>query len=190
MYPHNFCRICGNFYSVQNILLFSGMSTGIFWDSFKISYLFCSRLRHLIWNSTLLTGCQAIAGDIVYSVSIRRTSASYGGEYSGVHEIHALNASTGNEEGNYTLFALTNPQHKNFPVIANGAIYISQNGEFGNSLVFCLGSAQSSSNSSPEPISTPYQEPQQIESVILGVAITVAVLAISLGLLIYLIKRK
>jgi hypothetical protein len=44
---------------------------------------------------------------------------------------------------------------------------------------------------SPEPTATPYSEPQSSEqTVILGVAITVAVLAVGLGLLLYLIKRK
>jgi len=45
--------------------------------------------------------------------------------------------------------------------------------------------------SSPEPTPTPYEEPQQLgQEVILGVAVTVAVLAVGLGLLAYLIKRK
>jgi hypothetical protein len=43
---------------------------------------------------------------------------------------------------------------------------------------------------SPEPTSTPYSEPQIEQDVILGLAITVAVLAVGLGLLVYLIKRK
>jgi outer membrane protein assembly factor BamB len=145
----------------------------------------------LIWNNTLLTSSQAIAGDIVYSVNIRKTSR--GGEYSSVYEIHALNASTGNEEGIYSLGHLQNGLNEfpRFPAIANGTLYISQSvGEYDSSRVFCLGSAQPSSNSSPEPTSTPYHDPQQIEPVILGVAITVAVLTIGLGLLVYLIKRK
>ena len=45
--------------------------------------------------------------------------------------------------------------------------------------------------SSPEPTSTPYSEPQSTEqTVILGLTITVAVLAVGLGLLSYLMKRK
>ena len=44
---------------------------------------------------------------------------------------------------------------------------------------------------SPEITPTPYEEPQSTEqTVIIGLAITVAVLAVGLGLLIYLIKRK
>ena len=44
---------------------------------------------------------------------------------------------------------------------------------------------------SPEPTSTPYSEPQQIgQEVIVGLAVTVTVLAVGLGLLVYLIKRK
>jgi hypothetical protein len=45
--------------------------------------------------------------------------------------------------------------------------------------------------SSPEITSTPSNEPQSTEiEVILGVAVTVAVLGAGLGLLVYLIKRK
>jgi hypothetical protein len=45
--------------------------------------------------------------------------------------------------------------------------------------------------STPEPTSTPYSEPQSTEqTVILGLAVTVAVLGVGLGLLFYLIKRK
>ncbi len=44
----------------------------------------------------------------------------------------------------------------------------------------------------PIPTITPYQEPQQTEqlTIIMGVAITVAVIGAGLGLLLYLIKRK
>jgi len=43
----------------------------------------------------------------------------------------------------------------------------------------------------PTPTTTPHQEPQQIEQeVIIGAAITVAVLGAGLGLLVYLIRRK
>jgi hypothetical protein len=43
----------------------------------------------------------------------------------------------------------------------------------------------------PTPSPTPYEEPQQLEQdVILGLAVTVAVLAACIGLLIYFIKRK
>ncbi len=45
--------------------------------------------------------------------------------------------------------------------------------------------------STPEPTSTPNNEPQPVDQpVILGVAITVAVLAVSLGLFVYFNKRK
>jgi hypothetical protein len=45
--------------------------------------------------------------------------------------------------------------------------------------------------SQPTPTATPYQEPQAIEQqIILGLTVTVAVLGVGLGLLIYLIKRK
>jgi len=44
---------------------------------------------------------------------------------------------------------------------------------------------------SPELTPTPYSEPQQLgQEVILGVAVTIAVIAVGLGLLLYLIKRK
>jgi len=46
--------------------------------------------------------------------------------------------------------------------------------------------------STPTPTITPYQEPQQTEQqeIIVGVAITLAVIGVGLGLLLYLIKRK
>lgn len=144
----------------------------------------------LIWNNTLRTHSQAIAGDIVYSVNFRHT---YGREYSDVCEIHALNALTGDEKWNGTFLGLQNIQnlYPRFLAIANGTLYISQSfGEFGYSRVFCFGSAQPSSTVSPAPTSTPHQETQQTEPVILEIAITVTVLAIASGLLIYLIKRK
>jgi len=47
------------------------------------------------------------------------------------------------------------------------------------------------SNPTPEPTSTPYKEPQPVDQqVILGVAITVAVVGAGLVLLVYLMKRK
>ena len=103
-----------------------------------------------IWNNTLRTSSQAIAGDIIYSVNIRRTIG--GGEYSSACEIHALNASTGAEEWNYTLPDLKNSlnEYYRFPAIANGTLYISQSvGEFDSSGVFSLGSAQPSSEAEP-----------------------------------------
>jgi len=46
-------------------------------------------------------------------------------------------------------------------------------------------------SASPEPTSTPYIEPQPAEQeLILGAAVTVAVIGAGLGLLVYLIKRK
>jgi hypothetical protein len=49
----------------------------------------------------------------------------------------------------------------------------------------------STPTSSPEPTATPYEEPQSTgQEVILGVAVTVAIVVIGLGLLVYLIKRK
>ena len=45
--------------------------------------------------------------------------------------------------------------------------------------------------SSPEPTPTPYEEPQQLcQEVILGVAVTVAVSVVGIGLLVYFKKRK
>ena len=42
-----------------------------------------------------------------------------------------------------------------------------------------------------EPTPTPSEEPQQIgQELILGVAVTVAVIGVGLGLLVYLMKRK
>ena len=57
-----------------------------------------------------------------------------------------------------------------------------------NTQTITIGESQTST---PEPTSTPYTEPQSSEqTVILGVAVTVAVVCAGLGLLLYLIKRK
>jgi outer membrane protein assembly factor BamB len=134
-----------------------------------------------IWNSTLLTGSQVIAGGIVYSMDARLTSDGH----DSIYEMYALNASTGNEEGNYT-FGSTST-YLTIPAIVNGTLYLSENGEFWASGVFCFGSAPPSSNSPPEPTSTPNQEPS------LDIAVTAVIIAfivVSVGLLIYFKKRK
>jgi hypothetical protein len=57
-----------------------------------------------------------------------------------------------------------------------------------NTQTITIGESQTST---PEPTSTPYTEPQSSEqTVILGVAVTVAVVCAGLGLLFYLIKRR
>ena len=52
-------------------------------------------------------------------------------------------------------------------------------------------SVSSNSSATPSPTPLPSEEPQQLDQQsILGVAVTVAVVAVGLGLLVYLIKRK
>jgi hypothetical protein len=60
-----------------------------------------------------------------------------------------------------------------------------------SSTTFLVESKSPATTSTPEPTSTPYSEPQLTEQeAIIGLAITVAVVFVGLGLLFYLIKRK
>jgi len=78
--------------------------------------------------------------------------------------------------------------------------YIGQAGDWSNTQTITIGESQTSSpeptiptfpTPSPEPTSSPYSEPQVTgQELILGIAVTVAVLGAGLGLLLYLIKRK
>jgi hypothetical protein len=88
-------------------------------------------------------------------------------------------------KGNTTLAELSEGQHT-ITAIAydNGVIYSKQK-------AFFTIDTSYTPTSSPEPTSTPNNEPQSSDQqVILGVAIIVAVLAVGLGLLVYLAKRK
>lgn len=89
-------------------------------------------------------------------------------------------------KGNTTLPELSEDQHT-ITAIAydlNGVIYSKQK-------AFFTIDTSYTPTSSPEPTSTPNNEPQPVDQqVILGVAVTAVVVLIGLGFLIYLMKRK
>jgi hypothetical protein len=91
-------------------------------------------------------------------------------------------------DGNTTLPELSEGQHK-ITAIAydlNGVIYSKQKANF----TIDTTSPTPTSTPEPTPTLTPSNEPQLGQEVFLGVAVTITVLAVGLGLLIYLIKRK
>lgn len=81
-----------------------------------------------------------------------------------------------------------NQQPHVIPIVVNTFVY--QASGWSNTQTLNISESQTP-NSSPTPTSTPYNEPQQAEQeIIIGVAVTVAVISAGLGLLLYLIKRK
>ena len=73
-------------------------------------------------------------------------------------------------------------------------VFTGEKSGWSNTQTLTIGEIETASPEptfTPEPTSTPYSEPQKLgQEAILGVAITVAVVVIGLGLLVYLIKRK